>query len=879
MVFKRKSASAGTFNDPEQLYRALALTNDGPPALWAHQADVLRSWHGPKKDDPEATVADVSDVAIELPTGAGKTLVGGLIGEFRRRNFRERVAYLCPTKQLARQTAAKLSEYGIPNVLLINEARTWNAADRTRYDRAGAIAVSVYSHVFNSNPALDNAQLLLLDDAHAAESYVAGPWKLEVGRAKHESAYMDILSALVDALDPLVMDRLRTSTPDGKYASTVYLASPLGVAAAAKQLDQVLAAAVDGRKVADKARYAWRFLQGRIDRCMIYVSYGQLLIRPLIAPTLEHPAFNDPARRVYMSATLGAGGELERSFGRRRIARIPIPKGWENQGTGRRLIVFPGLTSDLSTDAELLDKFVQDRIANAGRAVVLTSDERTAQQFIDKRIPNGHKTLRAKAVEDNLDAFTELPAAALVLANRYDGIDLPDDDCRLVVLDGLPARGDLQERFLHSSLGAVEVLQERIRARIMQGSGRATRNARDYATVLVLGNDLTTYLASHDVQSALHPEVQAELEFGLDNSIDTTSAELVERLAVFDEHGQEWAEVDQDIVTELETKQRIDTPGSAELQRAARHEVAACEAIWSGQWERALTAIRQVLDQFRAARAPRRYAALWNYLGYTLAHRVANQTGDATWRATASSYYQAAQAASRGTSWAGHLAAPAESTTAVAPPSLDQLDNTAMTAVLNDTELTRSTTFDQEVATTRNALAAKEYTAYEAALVTLGRLAGAKPSYGNEDDSEDAAPDAVWIFGEVQWVIWEAKSMATAKGKIGADNVRQTGAHLRTVESARGMAAPGNSACLLVSSKPSVLDSARNLAEGHVYLVRPPVVLDLFDRVVRAWRTLRSRDTKKIDVATAAAIFQSEAALPTQWLPQFRSDPVGGQAT
>ena len=42
-----------------------------------------------------------------------------------------------------------------PNVL-IGKANTWNRADRSRYSSANAIAVSVYSHVFNINPALDN---------------------------------------------------------------------------------------------------------------------------------------------------------------------------------------------------------------------------------------------------------------------------------------------------------------------------------------------------------------------------------------------------------------------------------------------------------------------------------------------------------------------------------------------------------------------------------------------------------------------------------------------------------------------------------------------------------------------------------------------------
>lgn len=468
--------------DPEQLYRQLALTNNGPKALWLHQGDVLRAWH---RDHPKAR-----DVAIELPTGAGKTLVGALIGDYRRRAFGERVAYLCPTRQLARQTAAKLTEYGIPNVLLVGRVSSWNLADRSRYTSADAVAVSVYSHVFNSNPALNDAQVLLLDDAHAAESYVAGPWSLEISRRYEDSAYLDVLSALADALDPRVFERLRTATPDGQYLNTVYLASSLGVAAHAARLEHALTAAATAGKISEAAEYALRFLRDHLDQCLVYTSYGSLLIRPLIPPTSAHPAFDNPACRIYMSATLGSGGELERIFGRRTIKRIPVPAGWEKQGTGRRLFCFPQLTRDLSADSDMVDSWVADVIAEHHRALILTPDSRTAHTFITSRLPADCEVLKADDVEDDLKTFTRQDAAVLVLSNRYDGIDLPDDACRLVVLAGLPAKGDLQERFLHESLGAVEVLQERIRARIVQGAGRATRNAGVYAAVLLLGDDL-----------------------------------------------------------------------------------------------------------------------------------------------------------------------------------------------------------------------------------------------------------------------------------------------------------------------------------------------------------------------------------------------------
>jgi hypothetical protein len=56
--------------------------------------------------------------------------------------------------------------------------KTWNPAGRARYTSADAIAVTVSSHVFNVNPAIDDAQLLLLDDAHGprAMSPRRGAW-------------------------------------------------------------------------------------------------------------------------------------------------------------------------------------------------------------------------------------------------------------------------------------------------------------------------------------------------------------------------------------------------------------------------------------------------------------------------------------------------------------------------------------------------------------------------------------------------------------------------------------------------------------------------------------------------------------------------------
>ncbi|WP_375233948.1 DEAD/DEAH box helicase [Pseudomonas savastanoi] len=51
---------------------------------------------------------------MRLPTGSGKTLVGVVLAEWRRRKYGERVVYLCPTNQLVHQVATQARDfYGI----------------------------------------------------------------------------------------------------------------------------------------------------------------------------------------------------------------------------------------------------------------------------------------------------------------------------------------------------------------------------------------------------------------------------------------------------------------------------------------------------------------------------------------------------------------------------------------------------------------------------------------------------------------------------------------------------------------------------------------------------------------------------------------------
>ena len=177
--------------------------------LWAHQADVLRSWH--------SNHVDTTDLALELPTGTGKTLIGLLIGDFVRQTREERVAYLCPNRQLAHQVGRLAGDYSIEARVLVGPQASYDPNDFNAFEDSSAVAVTTYLGIFNTNPRIKSANLLILDDAHASEDFIASLWNVEVNRHDQHDLYFALLDLFKDVIPGSQMWNLRDeSTPSAQ---------------------------------------------------------------------------------------------------------------------------------------------------------------------------------------------------------------------------------------------------------------------------------------------------------------------------------------------------------------------------------------------------------------------------------------------------------------------------------------------------------------------------------------------------------------------------------------------------------------------------------------------------------------------------------------
>lgn len=818
--FRIPPAQPAPPGDPETLFRNLRHA-PGIQFLWSHQSDLLRSYF--------EQFRSAADVALELPTGTGKTLVGLLLAEWRRLHFRERALYLCPTRQLCHQVGAHAEQYGIRAHVLVGPGDQFPPAAYADYLAADAVAITTYSGIFNYRPRLTDPGTIVLDDAHAAEGYVSSPWTVSVPRWEYPELFAATLDILVPAIPRDVLARVRTDQPDSRLISAIPVQRFWELM---QGLRDFFNASEGNDRLPEDVLFPWLMIRDHLDACQIYYSASEIAVRPVVPPTSTHAVFAGARQRIYMSATLGEGGELERIFGVREIGRIPVPRGWERQGSGRRLILFPHRSLD-HTQVEALRIDVTNR---RGRALIICPSHVVAERLrpqLEDGLPR-HRILTARDVERSLDAFTEENRAVLLLAGRYDGIDLPDDACRVLVVHGLPAGITLQERFLSERLGATALLRDRIRTRLSQAMGRCTRNANDFAVVLLEGEHLLDFCANPETRRGLHPELQAEMEFGLQNSERRPSPEaFVDLMEIFFRRGDGWDQAEQALTQLREGRERQVGTATTMLQEVVASEIAYVEALWHGAYDQALAAARHVAERLTGPELAS-YRAWWYYLAGTAAWLLFKQSDRPDYRDMAADHwYRARQAAP--SSWFREVEVPQPAAGAAPGGELSLAASRAIelaTEYLIDAGLVGAR-FERELQELHELLSQTASAPFERGLQKLGTILG----WSARRPDEQGAPDSVWQLPGL-CLVFEAKTDEVPEAPISRTATQQAAGHARWAEARLTLQERTQIVIVLVSPR-TQLAAAAGPHVDSVFVVAPGAIREIADEAMAAAREVR----------------------------------------
>lgn len=545
---------------------------------------------------------------------------------------------------------------------------------------------------------------------------------------------------------------------------------------------------------------------------------------------------------------------------------MPLPSKTQPR-SGRRLFVFPDIVRGGAPGA------VTKSIVGTTRKALVLSQSTTvdAEAAAQALTPDGVPAFGKEVVEQGLESFATATTGVLGLANRYDGLDLPGDTCRIVVLDGKPDAVSLQEKFLSERAEANAALAERVRTRIVQGAGRATRGPNDYAVVVVVGSDITRYFSREDNQTALEPELQAEVQFGWNNSKGSDPEDILDNVRVFLDHGAEWKQSGEPLVAEYrEEARKTEAPGAAALGESATHEVEAWMLAYREDWVAASQKLEDAARTVgRGGDATRGYRALLLYLAGIWLHLGAR--GEAHRAHSRELIRRASQASVRGT-WIKEMKEPpgAEEVTLTTADSVAVNNITArLTGNLKPNKIKEGLT------RMRGALAQDEAVAYEVALTELGNFLGAEAS----KPTGAGRCDSAWRWNSALWMTLEAKTEEHPDGLLPLKDIRQANTQLDQLAADQGVEhAPGESPTIIISNRLTVGREHAAVANPNVYLASTEVISHIAGDAESVWTELLAAAARQAPVHILRRHVQATLAdsgcLPTQLVERLTQERI-----
>lgn len=823
----------------------------------APQADVWREY--------VENALEKSDVAIRLPTGSGKTLVGIALGEWRRRKYQERVVYLCPTNQLVYQVAKQAKEeYGIDVEPFTGSQKEYSLDSKRVYRRKTKIAVTSYSALFNTAPFFENPDVIILDDAHVSENYIASMWSLVIKRDSSNNKEKELFDTLIALLQNRVpeidLSRAQKELDNSSRGWVEKIPSHIFYNSL-DSLVEYLNNELNGLEL----NYPWSLIKDNLGACHCYISATQILVRPLIPPTYSHNAFDSAKQRIYMSATLGNGGDLERVTGRHNIYRLSPKSLPDAQGIGRRFFVFPEVAFEAKEDVE---EVITEALNIFQRGLFITPSKTMADKRSDLlRKLEEYTIFNASEIEKSKEGFINSEKAAAIMANRYDGIDFPHDECRLLILEGLSKATNLQETFLMSKMSCNSLFHDRIQTRIVQAIGRCTRANRDYATVIIKGHEWIDYLLAKDNARYLQPEIQAELDFGEAQS-NVELSDLLENLQAFEQHDDSWKDADKEIIRIRNKKEQTVPKEMNDLENVVSEEIKYVEKMWRGIYSDAFEHCRNILGKLNDPNL-KGYRALWNYLAGS-ALDMAEKSYQVN-KSNSKQYYEAAMKAAPGVSWLVGLA----KTVDVSTETIDNQDLYLAPMIENIESFLLSLGFHhnrrfrQKTAEIITKIEKDDAKQFESGQLELGRMIGF--NCGNTE--ERAAPDPWWIISKDKCIVFEDHT-GSENGILSVEKARQVTTHDNWIRSnVTGINEKAEILKILITPVKEAAPGAREHLKD-VYILTPDEFRKWAHKAIKVIREIRKELSHKCDLKwreKAARVLAEENLTPVKILEFFQS--------
>ncbi len=562
--------------EPLEIFRRLPKP-EGINDLYSSQAEVLEAWFMKRAQ---------KDTILKLHTGGGKTLVGLLIAQSTLNETGEPVLYLVPTTQLVKQTMEKARAIGI-NVVQYEKGKTLNE----EFVNSNSVMIATYKALFNGKSKfgilgsknIQKVSAIIFDDAHVAFSEVRDSFTLEI--KSDTDLYSKLTSLFMNSFKEI--DKLGTYEDILAGKDSIILEVPYWEWN--RKLDVVRLMIKENNF---DNEISWPLIRDQLYLCHALVDRNKFTITPILPNVNLIPTFSEAPRRIFMSATITDDSDIVRTFDVDNNVINNILKSRSLAGISERMILIPDLTR-VSIDIKSSFKSILDFTINQKYgAIILVSTDKNANDWSEiAKVAKG--PIEVEEMVTKLQKLEDF--GPFVFSNRYDGIDLPGNSCRLLVMNGLPKGTSIYEQFRGSVLFGGDSITRLIAQRIEQGIGRGSRGSGDYTVVILSGLDLSAWISKRGNFNFLTSATKAQLEIGSEISKEVNNTDdILDLMQQCFSRDKDWVEYQAESLAELvdEEEQSNFSFQTAIAERKAIN-------LWqNGYYDKAIDKINQFINTF-----------------------------------------------------------------------------------------------------------------------------------------------------------------------------------------------------------------------------------------------------------------------------------------
>ena len=490
--------------DPLALYETLDRASDKGP-LRPAQAAILKTWHESRRSE--------KDIILKLHTGQGKTLIGLLLLQSKLNEDAGPAVYLCPNNFLIEQTCAQAKQFGIRYC-------TVTAGDLPDdFYNGKSLLITSVQKMFNVRTKFHLGQqstavsYVLMDDAHACIDAIRDAFSIKLER-KSSPGYQKLIDLFTEALT----NQGAGTFSDIKLGDTDFLLPIPYWDWQEKHAEVVKILSEEVRLEGEKNEkasvwFVWPLLKDMIHNCQCVVSGHALEIAPHLPPLDVFGSFCKAKHRVFMSATVTNDAFLVKGL-RLSVETITKPLTYkEERWSGEKMILIPSLIDSSLDRSTIVNDFGRSRGGREYGTVVLAPSFRMTADWEKCGSQVAKKESLGLGIERLKQGQCDVP---LVIANRYDGIDLPDWMCRILVFDSMPYSESLIDRYEEDCRATSEITAIRAARTIEQGLGRSVRGEKDYCAIILIGTELVKFVRNKASRKHLSSQTRVQVEIGLE---------------------------------------------------------------------------------------------------------------------------------------------------------------------------------------------------------------------------------------------------------------------------------------------------------------------------------------------------------------------------